>query len=83
MLGMAPVKVAKRVVEYEDQLDETQMAMVKYAEDLAKLTHFTLRIVDLSKQGRIKRSLWRVFGGPLVAQTIVFPDAIFCRVMKG
>jgi hypothetical protein len=80
---IGPQKVAERIVEYEDRLDETQRAMLEYANDLAKAGKFRLKIVDLSKQSRIKYSLGRLFGRPSIVPTIVFSDAIFCRVMKG
>jgi hypothetical protein len=76
-------RVAKRIVEYEDELDETQKAMVECAKDLAAVAGFTLKILDVSKQSKIKKILGRVFGRPHEAPTIVFSDAIFFRAMKG
>ena len=78
-----PEKSVRRVVEYEDRLDETQRAMLDYAKDLAKAGKFRLKIVDLSKESRIKYSVGRIFGRHSMFPTIVFSDAIFCRIMKG
>jgi hypothetical protein len=51
------VKIATRVLEYEDQLDDGQKKILEYANDLSATLALPIKIVDLSKRNLFERLL--------------------------
>lgn len=79
---IAHATLPERTVLYEDQLEENQKLMVRYATELATQTGLSIKIVDLSKLGVFQRMLNSVLKKFPGSPAIFVPDSLFTQIMK-
>lgn len=78
----APVKVPRRVIQYEDRLDDRQKKILDFADDLAATLALPLKVVDVSKLNVFQRLARWISGRNNEAPALIISEGAFFRLIK-
>jgi len=82
MTTLGPVKLSRRAVQYENQLDDVQQRMLDEASDLAASAGLKLEVVDVSKLNILQQLGRQIFRNDYKPPVVVLPNAVLARVRK-
>jgi hypothetical protein len=69
-------RVRKMVLQYDDQLDTSQLAILDYAQRVALAAGVSLEVVDLSRMNFVSRFAKSLINATPKAPTVVIPGAL-------
>ncbi len=76
------VKIAKRVVEYERELDSDQKEMLRIVDRVAETGQYRLETVDLGKQSFLKTLFLGLLGQGQKEPGVIFSSASLPGILK-
>ncbi len=79
---LGQTKISKRIVVFEDRLDENQKAMFAYARDLATSAGLPFEVVDVVKLNILQKLAMILSRNFLETPAVVFPESAFHCIMK-